>query len=229
MIKYSLRPNRFTEDPNDQLANVEHSGTATLDDIVAQMTLEGGAIKESEARSSILEFFKAVQYQLTLGRSVSLEFLKLRFSLSGVFTDTDDSFDASRHQLNLKITPGSFLKKTLADLSLTKVKADTVGVEIARIYDFMSKTTDETITSGGMVRVLGEHLRIDAEDAEQGIYLIGDDSETKVEFYQSITLGELMFQAPTGLTPGSYALEIRTRIRNQKDLSTGRFDDLTVV
>lgn len=229
MLEYSLRPNRFTDDPDDQLANVEHSGTATFDDLITHITQEGGAIKESEARSNVLEFFKAMRFYLALGRTISLEFMNIRFTISGVFTDSSDSFDSNRHKLNLKVNAGSFLKEVLPNMKLSKVKATVTAITIDRVQDYMSKTNDTTLTAGGMVRLLGENLTIDTEDTEQGIYLIANDNtETKVEFLQLITGGELMFQTPAELAKGTYTLEVRAKIRFQKEISKGRFEDLTI-
>lgn len=229
-MNYSLRPNRFTEDPNDQLAKVEHSGTADLNDIITKMTTEGGAIKESEARSNILEFFNAIAYFLAQGKTISLDFIKIRFSITGVFNDVEDSFDTKRHQINIKITAGKFLKNLIPSLTLTKIKATPTSIEVDRVYDFMSKTQDETITSGGMVRLLGQNLTIDLADTAQGVYLIANDgTETKVEFVQLISSGELMFQSPANMEPGTYTLQIRARIKGWKEASKGSLEDINVI
>ncbi len=229
-MDYSLRPNQFTDDPNDQLAKVEHSGTTTLEQIIRHMTGEGGAIKESEARSNILEFFKSVNYFLGLGQTISLDFLKIRFSITGVFSSKDDYFDPDRHQLNIKITPGRFLKAALLELPLTKVKGSTTSIVLEQVYDFTTKTRNEVLTAGGMVRVLGENMTLNLTDEEQGVYLVADDrTQTKVQFLQLITYGELLFQVPAGLAPGNYTVEVHARIRGAKDLSKGIMQDLNLV
>lgn len=229
-MNYSLRPNRFTENPNDQTASVEHAGTATIDTIIDRMVAEGGAIKESEARSNILEFFKATNYYLSQGYTISLDYFKARFSISGVFTDTNDTFDANRHQLNIKMSAGKFLKEVVGNVPLNKVKGSTVSINIDRVQDYMSKTNDDVLTSGGMVRILGDRLFIDTSDDNQGVFLIAEDrTETKIEFLQQISYGELMVQIPMGLAAGTYRLEIRSIIRGQTSLSKGLVDDLEVV
>lgn len=175
-------------------------------------------------------FFKATNYYLSQGHTISLDYFKVRYSISGVFTDTSDSFDANRHQLNLKMTPGKFMKDVIGSVPLTKVKGSSVSIDIDRVQDYMSKTNNEILTAGGMVRILGDRLSIDQADENQGVYLIDEDrTETKIEFLQQISSGELMVQIPIGLTSGTYRLEIRSIIRGQTSLSKGLIEDLEVV
>ncbi len=229
-MDYALRPNKLNNQHNSHLAHVVHTGTATMTDVLNQMTAEGSAIKESEAQGNILEFFKAVNHFLQLGYTVSLDFLKLRYSITGVFDGADDSYDPARHQLNVKVNPGPFFKTSSQQIVLNKVRHQAPRVTIHEVFDFATKTTNGKLTLSGMVTVRGAHMRIDDNDPQQGVYLLmAGQPEVKVAHVRVFNASELVFQVPNNLVPGFYQLEVRAKLKDTKDYSRGTLDNLTVL
>ena len=229
-MDYSLIPNRMKPDSPEQLARVQHKRTCTIDDVIQEMTAEGSAIKESEARANIHEFFMAMAHLLKQGNTISLDYLKARFSLSGIFTDANDQFDPNRHQLNIKLTPGPFLNQLTKKVPLNKVKAQTTTVTINEYHDYRSKTTNEQLTIGGLARIRGANMGIDAQAADQGVFLIDSKGKAnKADFVESVNLAELMFQVPGNLEANTYRLEVRAKIRHNKTLLIGRVHGVVLV
>ena len=68
------------------------------------------------------------------------------------------------------------------------------------------------------------------EDAQQGIFLIDSKGEeTQVDRISNNIPKKLVFSIPETLKKGNYSLEVRTILRNSKNLRKGRLNEVLVV
>ncbi|MDR8392620.1 DUF4469 domain-containing protein [Aliifodinibius sp. S!AR15-10] len=102
--------------------------------------------------------------------------------------------------------------------------------KLQRYYNNGSDTNNETLTPGYTGRLVGELLKIDPEDPDQGLFLVASDgAETEVEEFVENSPSELGFRVPDGLASGEYAMEVRAKLHNTNDLRTGTLNaSLTV-
>ncbi|MDR8392506.1 DUF4469 domain-containing protein [Aliifodinibius sp. S!AR15-10] len=69
---------------------------------------------------------------------------------------------------------------------------------------------------------MGELLKIDPEDPDQGLFLVASDgAETKVEEFVENSPSKLGFRVPEGLASGEYTMEVRAKLHNTNELRVG--------
>jgi hypothetical protein len=86
--------------------------------------------------------------------------------------------------------------------------------------------TPNTLTPGGMGKLIGERLRYEPSDPAQGLFLIAaDGSERRLPTDGVILPGSVVFMIPADLAPGAYRLEVRVRFEPET-LSLGRLKDV---
>jgi hypothetical protein len=221
-LRYGLVPNYLTDDPNDFMGIVTENETVTTSQIIDQMIGKGSTVTKAEALSVIEEFSYAVVDSLAKGNNVNTELFKVYPSISGVFADKSDGFDASRHAIRLNLNAGPRLKEALASIQLRKVEVMAIQPVIQQFADLKSKLVNESFSPGQIASLKGSMLKFDEADPNQGIYFIGEDgTATKVTQVAKNKPSELLFFTPEGLT-GSYQVEVRTLFQNTKSLRVGR-------
>ena len=79
-------------------------------------------------------------------------------------------------------------------------------------------------TPNGLGGLQGSHLRFDEAMDDEGVFFIDQDkAETKALTILYNQPARLVFSIPE-LEPGTYAVEVRTRLHGSKRLRTGRLD-----
>lgn len=225
-INYVLHLNLMTPDPNDCRAVVVNRTNYSVPDVVKQITGEGSILKETECNAVINAFLKKIGSNLSEGICFQSEYFTVGIDISGVFTNDKDKFDASRHQIYPNLHPGKQWKDSLASAHLEKVSSEENKPKPESLIDIKSKSSDQTLSPGGMAELVGQMLKIDETAADEGVYLISDNGggETKVSYLHINYPKNLQFEIPEGLAPGNYKLEVRNRAHKGKTARTGTLD-----
>jgi hypothetical protein len=114
-------------------------------------------------------------------------------------------------------------------LEVEKVKAVKGGPELGIFIDVASNTQNDIITPGKMARILGEELKYDDADSNQGIFFINDENEeTKVDMVLDNLPKQLTFDIPASLVSGIYRLQVRSNYRS-KDIRVGDLEEQLTV
>lgn len=210
-IRYILRENRLTSDPDDYTASVLHDRVADLNAVADRMVERGSTVTRADILSVLEDFQGALESILLEGANVNLPFGNFSSSIRGVFASHGDRFDDARHQLVPTVTAGKRLKAAFAQPpTLEKTEAVVPMPNLQTYTDLNSGERDAIATPGGMGQIAGHRLRFDASAAEQGIFWIAEDgSETRVAVVGQNKPARLMFLVPE-LPAGEYALEVRS-------------------
>ena len=220
-IKYALFENNLTSDPDDYMAVVQDQTSRSKEDLIDEMIGRGSTVTKAEALSVLEEFEAAVERALEAGDSINTPLFRISASIQGVFYG-DDSFDRSKHYVKLNVNPGSRIGEIAAKIGVEKVEATSPQPSLNSFKDIATDTTNETITSGGVGEITGSRLKINTEEAEQGIYLIATDgTATKAETLIRNKPSNLIFMIPAGLASGEYRLEVRNIPHGNKTLKAG--------
>jgi len=223
-LRYGLVSNHLTDDPNDCMAVTTENETITKEAIVEQMIGKGSTITKAEALSVIEEFEYAVVDAVKNGNNVNTELFKISPSIVGVFNDSNDGFDTSRHAVKINLNPGKRLCEVSDQIDLRKVSITAIQPIPQKFIDLITKVTNESFTAGQVASIRGSNLKFDAADSNQGIFFIDKDgNETRVDNLIKNYPSELLFIVPAVLTTGSYAVEIRCVYHKSKSLRKGRF------
>ncbi len=225
-INYVLHPNLMTPDPDDCKATVVNRTTYSIDDVVKQITNEGSILKQTECYAVIDAFFRKLGLNLAEGISFRSEYFSLGIEISGVFTNDKDKFDVNRHMIYPNLNPGKPWKESLAEAKLEKVFAEENKPRPENIIDLKSKTSDQTLSPGGMAELQGLMLKIDETAADEGIFIVSENGggETKVNYLYMNYPKSLQFEIPESIIAGTYKIEVRNRAHNGKGLRIGRLD-----
>ena len=104
---------------------------------------------------------------------------------------------------------------------LKRTKAGAYSPEPTKVEDVASGTTNEVLTPGNMACLKGENLKINTEQADEGLYLINNQGKvTEVTHIARNMPAEVVFLVPGSLATGSYRLEVRNRSYQQLATAT---------
>jgi hypothetical protein len=222
-LRYGLIANHLTDDPNDCMAVTTDNDSVTVEAIVEKMIGKGSTVTRAEALSVIEEFEYAVVDEVQKGNLVHTDLFKIAPSITGVFVNSEDGFDASRHAVKLNLNPGKRLNEAIKNMELKKVEITSPMPVLQQFINLKSNVINENFSPGQVASIKGSLLKFDSADTLQGIFFIADDgTETKVENVIKNKPSELLFFVPEDLNSGSYRVEVRCIFQNTKKLRSGQ-------
>lgn len=225
-IKYYLVDNPMTEDPNDCRAQVTGYEAVSEEEIFNYITRKGSGITTAEVMGNYQEIIEAHEYFLELGYGINTKFLKVRPTIQGVFTDSNDSFDSSRHQIKFNSKLGKRYNQVAQNVKTEKVEPVSNAPVPYRFEDIASGTTNETLTPGGVADLTGTRLKFDEGDENQGIFFIATDgTSSKVSKVITKKNSQVVFMIPDALVAGEYTLEVRILPSGNKEIKKGVLED----
>jgi len=212
MLKYSLTENLLTPDEGDYMAQVADVRSYDMEDILERMLDRGTSLSKGDAQLTLQVFEETLTNILKDGGAITTPLFNIYPSVSGVFRGAEDRFDSSRHRVNLNLNPGKKLRDAEAAIETEKVNvADPVPM-IIQVIDTLSSTTNDQLTPGGVMTLVGSRLKVIPDDATNGIFLIADSNgaETKCPTLVENKPARLIAMIPSGLASGTYTLEVRS-------------------
>ncbi len=228
-INYALFENHLTSDPEDYAAQVRITGSAGLEVVAQRMVDQGSTVTKPDILAVLEDAIKAIESCLLDGNRVQLGGLCELFPrIKGVFNGITDTFDASRHRVDVGANPGARVRKTVREgATVTKTETIKPAPALLEYVDLGSGETNGKITSGNIGTINGHRLKFNPDQNDNGIYFVNIDTaaEVKVTTIQKNKPGQLVFLAP-GMPDGQYYLEVRTRFRDSAELRTGRLDEI---
>jgi len=231
-INYALFENNLTSDPNDYAGRVQITASVDLDAIAQRMIDQGSTVTKADILAVLEDVIKATEGYLLEGYRVNFGGLcDLYPRVKGVFNGITDTFDPSRHRVDVGASPGSRVRKTVRE-NATVTKDETIKPAPAPLeyVDLASGEINNTITSGTIGTINGHRLKFDAAQADEGIFLIftADPTiEARVSAVQRNKPGQLVFLVPSVSPMTTYYLEVRARFGT--DLRIGRLDAILSV
>nr|WKN40098.1 DNA-binding domain-containing protein [Tunicatimonas sp. TK19036] len=208
-VPYALVDNPLTPDPTDFRAAVQPGKSVTEQELIEMVVLHNTGITESVATKVISEYALAMRFFLSKGRNINASLLNSSYSISGVFTDEEDSFDPSRHQINLNLFPGIAIKDIADTVSTEKVEATVSQPALTSYFDTETSSKNQVLTPNEMGRINGKRLSFDETDPAQGVFFVNNKGKDfKVAKFGEHRPSKLIFKVPA-LADGVYKLEVR--------------------
>jgi len=224
-VKYALYLNHLTPAPDDYAGTVMDARTRNLDYLVRRVARPGSGLTEEEVNAVVTALEREIVEVLMEGDNINLSLFQTRISIQGVFDSEEETFDRSKHQLVVHLSPGEALSKAIQQVSVEKVQPKEKRPVLQSFTDLKSGTRNEQATPGRIGRLKGLNLKINTQDEEQGLYFIGSNQqETKVILYSHNQPSELTFEIPEGLAKDTYRLEVRNFKKGQQDVRVGTLD-----
>ena len=229
MLKYALRENLLTPEPNDYMAQVTDSQSYNLEKIIDKMIERGSTLTKADITATMQIYTETICSLLEEGFQINTPLINTSMSISGVFDGATDSFDSSRHNVNINITPGTKLKETLSKVKTQKVEAASTDPFVTEVKDIVSGKVNESLTKGGILQAVGARLKFDNSDEAQGVFLVPETgSAVRCGVVAENKPARVMAMIPADITAGTYYLEIRSKMDSSgkatKNLKVGRFN-----
>ena len=215
-IQYSLVENRLTPDPDDYFAQVTPMDSLDLDGLVQRIMAAGSTVTEPDTRAVLAAVKQEVRLALAEGYRINLDDLvQLSVSITGVFHGITDTYDPSRHTLQLatQSDPGllTYLRQNGAPVK--QAAADNRAV-LLTYHDLASTEVNTTITPATIGTLDGARLAYVTTRVDEGLYLVpvggGPEVKVPVANFQMNKPARLVFLVPA-LTAGQWRLEMRNR------------------
>lgn len=230
MVKYSLRKNQLAPELNKFTARISGSRSFTREEIIDRLAQRGSAMTRADIQSVLSMHDEEVCAIIADGGAVNTPLLHIRHTIRGVFEHVDDLFDHRRHRIHVTLSPGLLLKEALRKIRIVKVEASHTEPVISQVYDVVSGISGRALTRGGVLRIIGNRLKFDSGDEEQGVFLIAETGEAeRCSFIADNLPARLTVIIPQCLVDThTYMLEVRTRLdtanKTIKYMKKGRFD-----
>lgn len=229
MLQYGLLENLLTPAPDDCTGVPQNVRSYTMDEILDMMMERGTTITRTDVKA-VIQLYKEVIVSLVAdGAAVNTELMNVSPSISGVFNNADDMFDASRHRVNVNLSPGKALLEARARIAVQKVQMVGSAPYLSGVYDAVTGEANSTLVAGNVLRISGARLRFLADVETNGVFLVTPEGVAKrCPTVIENKPGRLMVLVPADTTPGDYYVEVRTTYaasspKEAKTLKTGRY------
>ncbi|MDE7141138.1 MAG: DUF4469 domain-containing protein [Treponemataceae bacterium] len=228
MLKYSLRENLLTPEPDDCMAQVQDVRSYSQDEVIDLMMRRGTTLTRADV-AAVLQVYTEVIGELTAdGSAVNTPLFNTSFSVAGVFTSMADAFDKSRHSVSVNISAGTTLREAVKSVKTEKTESASTDPYITEAADVVSGAVNSTLTAGGILRLTGSRLKFDASDTAQGVFLVPEAGDAvRCSVVAENKPARVMVMIPADIASGTYYAEVRSRFMGNsqagKTLKTGRF------
>ena len=190
-IKYGLRENLFTADPDDCMAQVVDARSYSQEDIAAEMIKRGSSLTAADIAA--YQKLEAEVYAdiIANGGNVNTPLINTSFSITGVFPNQTDSFDKTRHAIKLNVNAGSALREAASKVgfllrSEERHSADLLEIDLDGVVvrDFVICHRD-----GRIRHILDGHILISQLDLQSRAALHDDIRFDRKRFGSLLYLG----------------------------------------
>jgi hypothetical protein len=226
-ISYYLLQNNVATNPDTYYGKVSPNRTLDLEDVIKEMMKLGTGSSESDMRAIIQILFRVVADEVAEGNHVNLPLANFKPGMTGQFTSLTDSFDWNRHALKVNISPGLLMNQRLSAMVTEKISQPVPSPKVLEFTDADTAAMNSAVTSGGIGTIIGEELKFNPDNAEEGVFFV-NGTTTKANVFVNRTDGKLVFRIPT-LAPGTYTLEVRKGYTASGEIRKGELKKKLVV
>ena len=228
MLKYSLRENHLTPEPDDCMAQVQDVRSYSLDEVIDLMTRRGTTLTRADVSAVLQVYAEVVAELVSDGCAVNTPLFNTSFSISGVFAGMSDAFDKTRHNVSLNINAGTKLREAVKSIRTEKVDRVSTNPLINEVTDVVSGTVNASLTAGGILRLTGSRLKFTPSDEAQGVFLVSTNgSKVRCAVVAENKPARVMVMIPQDIKSGTYYVEVCTKLdssgKSVKKMKVGHF------
>lgn len=216
MLKVSVRENKIENAKAKFVFHSENNGEVSYDNLVKQMASHNTTITEADIYA-VFNVFKDVAVEnLADGKTVCTPLGRIYAIASGTTDNPLASFDASwkteGQGLRLRFKPDTKVYKSL--LENTKIERTSSRLKMVPYIQDVSSINGESkmsVSRGKPIRLSGEYMKIDTSDKSQGIFLVKDGVETRLDYYIWNKDKRIDVLIPQTVEAGSYNVKIAAK------------------
>jgi len=221
--KIWLRPNVLTAGViNDYFAVVSTVGRTLRNEDIVDLIVKGRSEMRPETILSILNERDGIVIDtLQGGSSVQDGCVHMSPRVPGPWIGGASGHDPKIHVPTINAIPTAALRKALAEVGLEVLGVkDDGGAVIGLVTDVATGKTDGTVTSGGMIIIAGEKIKIEPALGDKTVFVLIANDQFNIPIYTPFAHNgpkELILALPA-LDPGIYTLSVTTRYASGSNL-----------
>jgi hypothetical protein len=176
------------------------------------------SLTEGQIENVMDSLFRVLLTNALAGRPTEILFGSFRISLTCGGAIDDLQRTLTIEDINPQVTihlSSSFQKEFLANVTIERTGV--AGERVPAIESSINSTTEnnDTYTPGGPMRIVGDDIKFQKSDPEQGIFFRSeaDGTEVRASLYIEITKGNVILMTPSELT-GDQKLIVRVKYGN---------------
>ncbi|GAB6392773.1 MAG: DUF4469 domain-containing protein [Treponematales bacterium] len=180
----------------------------------AAATSRGGSdINYDTMVESVSAYFQEMMFQLADGFSVScLNFFSVHPKIGGTFAHADSPIDPEKNKVDFTFRKLAGIREVIERIVVAIMGLAETESYVAEVQDVATDSVDETLTSGGVVRVQGSRIKIAGDDPSVGLYVVNVETGAAVK-----VTGNLIDNLPSkivallpALAAGTYHIRVVT-------------------
>ena len=211
MLKYNLVENLLTERSDDYAAQTVPTRSYDKNAVIDLILRRGTLLTRTDVLAVMNGLEETVVDVVRDGGTINLPLFNTSFSISGVFDGPMDSFDSSRHRLNVNLTKGTLLRKAESEVRFAKTDAVTPQPSIVEVRDAVSGATNDVLTPGGVIQLWGANLKIAGDNEANGLWFVPETGDAvKAEVVVTNKPSQLIAMIPA-LAAGNYTVRVVTQ------------------
>jgi len=211
MLKYSLTRNLLTGNADDYTAKTQSLGSYDKEAIITNMLWRGSLLTRTDIVAVLNGFEESIANIIHDGGTVNTPLFNTSFSISGVFEGAVDNFDHKRHKVNVKFNKGILIRNAEAKVIPEKTGAIANRLQILEVVDSVSGKMNEQLTSGGVLKIWGDNIKIMGDNPDCGLYFVPESGETvKAQVIAQNKPKSLIVLIPM-LSVGIYTIKVVTQ------------------
>lgn len=224
MIQYYVRKNNLnTSDEVPYLPKTVVNESVDLEQMIKEIS-RGTTVMPADTKAVLENLSDVTLNNIQRGRAVNLGFAIIKPVIKGAFDAPDEQFTSGKHKIDVSVSASqSFKKKAALGTSVLRIDK-TASIPLLFGISNFSSPHSETFKSGDLVKITGNNLFFDAEDASLGIFLTNGSTDVKVIEYGEIRNKSILFKIPAEAIAGEdYLLEVRALFG--KNIRKGRLEE----
>jgi len=227
-----LYDNTLTERKDDRYGRVVTTKSLTEDDIISIVVSRRTELSPDTLRAGLNIMKDVAAEQIANGASVAFGLGYFGLSVNGVFIGDGAKWDATKHSLNVRVTPTAELRSRVNAATVDVRNMAGTGIIINSATDVTTGEMNSKLTPGGAVNLTGNKIKIAGENAANGIELTNVTTQAVIKIAaNAIAINDpskMTFVVPADIPQGDYKLSITTQFSSStqtlKDPRTCIFD-----
>jgi hypothetical protein len=213
VIRAWLYPN-YLDHGGKYIARTKTEKTLTVAQVCSEAVTRGGSdLNYDTMVDAVKAYFDEAFYQLADGFSVENDYYSMHPKIGGTFDHAEGRPDKEKNRVDFTFRKRQAARDLIGHITVEIEGVAETSAYIAEVLDVASGASDETLTPGGVIKVLGGHIKIAGDNPACGLYLVNaaDGQAQKVT-------GNLVENHPTcllaqlpALTAGTYRVRIITQ------------------
>ncbi len=229
-LQYSLHRNALMQSKSSYYARTEYVRSIDEDALIDLMASRHSGMPKESIRGLVHLMGDVISDQLQAGYKVNLSFVNMALVVKGQFNGADDFFDPNRHEVRLQAATGKKLKRQLANLWPQFTRSRKKSRPLLEECIDVATNSRTHFMPGGMATLIGNNLKVEADDPNQGVFLTNEAGEqTRIATIGQNSPKSLMFLVPATLPAGSYTLSVTNRPNARSNYITGQLETVFTI